>query len=247
MTVKDLSEFVVVVDPMELVWLAQAACEAERRAMRHDLDGQRPDAIREYSRASTTIRSVAEAYPEDHADAKVLDEHADQLLSRAAYLQRLGVSSPAVPIEEHIGNVRLSLDTPDLFGCAALSAKEDAHQANDAKVAGAAAAISGAAALLLLGPAAGAVLGVATALATTQKGQTGATARKVGHAGVRWLATADQLNREYRVSDSAVSVGRGVVKNTHQHAKSLLGQLGKGQKQFSHIGRRLFLLSSPMI
>lgn len=244
---QDLAQYVMVVDPMEFVMLVDVASEAEYRAIRHDLEGQVTHATREYRRAAQMIQDAVEACPEGHPDREVLERHAGEVLTRAIYLEHLEGSVAGLPPEAHIHNVRLRLEMLGSFGGAPLGDAEVRRRAfHSTKVMGAAAAISGTAALLLVGPVSGAALGVATAVATTRKNHAGIAARKVGGAGVKLIAEAGRLDREHRVSQSAMSAGGSAVEAAREHASQLLGHFGDGHRLLGKLSRRLSHASSSV-
>merc|ERR550534_2551681 len=62
-----------------------------------------------YRRAAHRLLEAAAECPQDHPDREVLEEHAREVTMRADYLDGLQGAPAAVPLEEHIRAVTLSL------------------------------------------------------------------------------------------------------------------------------------------
>lgn len=247
MAFEDLSQYVIVADPMECVRLAHEAAEAESRGMTCDRDGQASRAIGEYRRAAWSLREAARLCPEGHPDSQVLEQHAEEVLARASYLERLDGNFQAVPLEEHIHSVQLTLGAPDLLSGLTLQDEEELRQAKrSTKVMGVAAAIGGATGLVLLGPLSAAALGLATAVATTREDHAGAAARKVGDAGLVVLTEANRLNKEHEISRRVASVGRCAMEHTRGHALHILGSWSKKNNSFGKLGKQFVFARSTL-
>lgn len=195
----------------------------ENEAMELDRYGAIAEAADMYRRAATRLREAAAACPLDHPDRRVLQEHASEVSTRAAYLDGLEGSNdvPAIPLEEHINSVRLAMGTStapvvgDMFESGEAAFEDTAWTVisayDDRAVVCAAAAIGGATGLLLMGPVSGAALSAVAAYATTREDTAGCAARKVGTAGVRVVSRARCIDEEYRISDRAANVGQSAL------------------------------------
>eukprot|EP00418_Pyrodinium_bahamense_P092408 CAMPEP_0179047864 /NCGR_PEP_ID=MMETSP0796-20121207/19416_1 /TAXON_ID=73915 /ORGANISM="Pyrodinium bahamense, Strain pbaha01" /LENGTH=247 /DNA_ID=CAMNT_0020744321 /DNA_START=47 /DNA_END=790 /DNA_ORIENTATION=- len=239
MAASDLSEYVMVADPIECLRLAREASAIEGTAMQHDLQGEVEVAIGAYQRAVAILHDAMRACPEGHPDSKVLERHASEVSVRAGYLAGLGGQPATVPLEEHILCVQLTL------GSAAPGPQGACSPTNRVvQVMGAAAAISGATGLLVLGPLGGAALGVATALATTREDQAGSVARRVGHAGIQLYCKAREMDREHRITDRVTSVSGRVVHCAVGKARMSFGQLSERHKVLGKLGQASSMLAS---
>jgi hypothetical protein len=236
----DLWEFVIVEDPSRCVAavaaVAAEASEIENQAMRDDRHGEALEAAMGYRKAAAKLREAADVCPEALPDRQVLEQHAIEVLSRATYLDSLKGARAALPLQEHIHAVELTLGRParreggghqgggvSEGGCITAghsSSMKSRLPLSESKVMGAAAVISGSAGLLVLGPFAGVALGAATAYATTREDQAGSAARKVGVLGVGLVDQAKTLNREHRIVPRVASVTAYTKKELSNLAKS---------------------------
>lgn len=207
----DFSDFVLVADPIECLRLAREASAIEGMAMQLDLQGQAKAASEAYRRTVAILHEAMRACPDGHPDALVLEKHASEVLTRVDYLESLDGQSPVIPLEEHILCVQLTLGSaPSVQGICNGAA---------AKVMGAAAAITGATGLLVLGPWGGCALGMAAAIAARRdEGQAGCAARRVGHAGLQLYSKAKEIDRSHRIRDRvAGAVFTGMDKLGERH------------------------------
>mmetsp|Transcript_98921 Transcript_98921/g.308250 ORF Transcript_98921/g.308250 Transcript_98921/m.308250 type:complete len:246 (-) Transcript_98921:182-919(-) len=227
----DLSEFVLVADPIECLRLAREASAVEGVAMQQDLQGEAVAAAETYRQAVAKLHEALRACPEGHPDGRVLERHAREVLARVEYLEGLDGCVARVPLEEHILCVQLTLGSAPSGPCAF------GGEGAATKVMGAAAAISGATGLLVLGPLSGAALGVAAALASRREDQAGCMARSVGNAGLQLYCKARAVDREHRISDRVASVGGSVMHGAVVKARSGLGQLGERHRLLGKLGR----------
>jgi len=217
MAVADLSEYVMVADPVECLRLAREASAVKWTAMQHDLQGEAEAAIEVYQRAVARLHDTMRACPEGHPDNEVLERHASEVSARVRYLAGLGGRPATVPLEEHILCVQLTLGS-------AAPGPEDPCSPTDT-------------AALVLGPVSGAALGVATALATTREDQAGSVARRVGRAGVQLYCKAREVDREHRITDRIASAGGRAVHRAAGQARASFGQLGERHKVLGKLGR----------
>eukprot|EP00928_Gymnodinium_smaydae_P071968 TRINITY_DN55423_c0_g1_i1.p1 TRINITY_DN55423_c0_g1~~TRINITY_DN55423_c0_g1_i1.p1 ORF type:complete len:289 (+),score=70.28 TRINITY_DN55423_c0_g1_i1:53-868(+) len=240
METTDMSEYVIVVDParfLRCAGLARAAVVLESEGMRADREGKAAAAIESYRGAVRALLDAAIACPDGHKDKAVLETHAGEVSMRAAYLEDLRGAEAAIPLEEHIHGAQLSLgaaeaamttsacDDAGLGGALQNSQTTSWSLGKDTKVMGAAAALSGATGLLLLGPAAGAALGAAAAYATTRGDPTGSAARKVGNVGVKLVVQAKRLNREHKISQRVAVASHNAAGSAASQLSRMLGRL----------------------
>uniref|UniRef100_A0A7S0APD4 Uncharacterized protein n=1 Tax=Pyrodinium bahamense TaxID=73915 RepID=A0A7S0APD4_9DINO len=212
-------------DITRCVALAQEASSIESEAMQLDRNCAVAEAADVYRHTATRLREAAAACPVEHPDRRVLEEHAVEVLTRAAYLDSLGASGnvAAIPLEEHINGVLLTLGTiaaptSEDFPDSLTDQLEDSIESwtvigghDDRAVVCAAAAIGGATGLFLMGPVSGATLGAVAAYATTREDTAGCAARKVGTTGLRVVSRARCIDEEYRISGRAASMGQGAL------------------------------------
>eukprot|EP00927_Polykrikos_kofoidii_P045587 TRINITY_DN39621_c0_g1_i1.p1 TRINITY_DN39621_c0_g1~~TRINITY_DN39621_c0_g1_i1.p1 ORF type:complete len:379 (+),score=76.86 TRINITY_DN39621_c0_g1_i1:76-1212(+) len=214
--------------PMASAWLEEAFAEAsdvENEAMRLDREGLHAEAVEAYQDASAKLLVIAGSDGLlDHVVRRRLEQHKEELCVRAAYLQDLRGAPATIPLEDHISEVRLT--TQDLLasamaptGCtltpagvphpsrrfSGRSGSGDGEVNSDIRVLGAAAAIGGAAGLLLMGPLSAATLGAAAAYATTREDEAGDAARKIGTVG--WKVADKAVDEGLKVADRALDEG----------------------------------------
>jgi hypothetical protein len=240
-------DFIIVKDPTECLRLAREAATIESVAMQHDLAGEALDAMQAYREAVAKLREATEACPEGHPDNQVLLQHLNEVLARAQYLECLDSSPVTKPIEEHIHPCFLTLGSPALLPEQLVSRCSHEDLAKEAKIMGTAAAIGGATGLLTLGPLSGVALGVAVALATTREDQAGLAARQVGDAGVKLLCRARRLDKEHRISDSLLSAGHSLIRDTSKQARQVVGNICERQAVVEKMGRRLSSLGLALV
>lgn len=208
-----MDEFVLVADPSVCLRLASEAAVIERSAMELDIQGVLASAIEEYRIAAERLHEAAAACPEGHPDGQLLQEHASEVLVRAQYLQSVEDADNVAPIHEHIHPVRLTLGCPEI-SCCDVHGRDGGEAAMTAKVIGAAAAVSGATGLLVLGPISGATLGVAAALAATREDQAGLAARKLGAVGIHICSQAQKINEDHQICRRIASMGGAALQST---------------------------------
>jgi len=217
---------------------ADEASGIENSAMELDRTGETAVAIETYRRAAGKLREAADVCPEGHPDGQLLRQHADELKRRAEYLEFLDSTETVVPLEEDIHVVQLSLGQaahlPDAVDAVPWSPWDTTSKA--AKVRGAAAAISGATGLLVLGPITGVAVGMATAVAATREDQVGSVARKVGDAGIQLFDEARRLNKEHKISHR--------IESTTAQARQKLVQLDERHGVLDKLGRGLSTIAS---
>jgi len=191
--------------------IAIEASGIENEAMELDRAGTAAEAAEAYRRAAARLLEAVEVCPGPHPDRRVMKEHAKEVIGRAAYLEALEGDAPAVPLEDHIHGVQLTMGSaaaPAAGAAADFESWTVVSTHGDSKVVCAAAAIGGATGLLLSGPLSAAALGAAAAYATTREDSAGSAARKVGTVGVRAVHRARSINEDYRISDRAKAVGQ---------------------------------------
>eukprot|EP00929_Paragymnodinium_shiwhaense_P003082 TRINITY_DN103495_c0_g1_i1.p1 TRINITY_DN103495_c0_g1~~TRINITY_DN103495_c0_g1_i1.p1 ORF type:complete len:270 (+),score=50.81 TRINITY_DN103495_c0_g1_i1:38-811(+) len=216
----DLSQYVIIEDPQRCAAIAVEASAIEAQAMREDRLGNAAAAVNSYRLAAAKLYESAEVCPDDLPDRAILEQHAVEVLARADYLEALDGREAAIPLQEHIHAVALTLgktvedvdmasNTPRHLVRTSSSMTVGSGGSGKA-VMGAAAAITGATGLLTMGPVAGIALGAATAYAATREDSvTGTAARKVGALGIKLVDQASSLNRGHRIGrciGSATSV-----------------------------------------
>jgi len=207
-----MDEFVLVADPSVCLRLASEAAVIERTAMELDIRGEVANAIEEYRIVAERLHEAAAACPEGHPDGQLLQEHASEVLVRVQYLEGIDDTVNLAPIHEHIHPVRLTLGCPEVSRN--VQGPDGGEAAMTAKVIGAAAAVSGATGLLVLGPISGATLGVAAALAATREDQAGLAARKLGAVGIHLCSQAQKINEDHQICRRIASMGGAALQNT---------------------------------
>eukprot|EP00930_Biecheleria_cincta_P037146 TRINITY_DN25489_c0_g1_i1.p1 TRINITY_DN25489_c0_g1~~TRINITY_DN25489_c0_g1_i1.p1 ORF type:complete len:316 (-),score=91.67 TRINITY_DN25489_c0_g1_i1:418-1338(-) len=90
-------------------WLAAEGAKAEEKAAELDSQGQSAQAALFHLRAASKFKEAAELCPEQ-SDRTALEEHAADISARAIYLESLGGMPPSLPLEDHVGDLTLSLD-----------------------------------------------------------------------------------------------------------------------------------------
>lgn len=231
-----MDDFVLIADPTVCLQFAREAAVMENFAMQWDMRGVADKAIDAYRDAASQLQEAARSCPEGHPDAPLMERHATEIIQRIEYLKTLDGAAAAMPIYKHIRPVQLTLGCPEALRDDSIpylpSLPRDSHTA--AKVMGAAAAVTGATGLLVLGPIGGAALGVATALATTREDQAGSAARKLGTAGLLLCNQAQKINREHRICRRLVSAGGATLQSTVSQARHTFGHLAGGNLDSVH-------------
>lgn len=218
------------VNTTRCVKLAIQAASMENEAMALDRQHQFDAAARRYREAAQGLLEAAEACPPEHPDRDVIESHAAEVLSRARYLENLHGADEPIPLEEHIHGVQLTIgSSPSAARTPAAPSsppRRSSSTLGDRTVMGAAAAITGATGLFLLGPVSAAALGVAAAYATTREDKAGSAARKLGTVGVQVVRQARTLDEEYRISTRAVAIGHSAL----DQAKALTSRCGLSER-----------------
>lgn len=185
----------------------------EIEAMHFDQEGSQGNAAECYRRVIEKLLEAAESVAEDHPVRGLMKQRAEELANRVAYLEGLQGAQADAPLEEHIREVQLATQgvlASTLAATAGSTSPPLAHGASnttdDVKLMGTAAALGGAAGLLLAGPLAAASMGAAAAYATTREDKAGTTARKISVAGMK---VADRVvDKSLKVADLALEEGR---------------------------------------
>ncbi|CAK9105162.1 unnamed protein product [Durusdinium trenchii] len=89
-------------------WLVVEGLRAEEKAADLDRQGQSAQAALHHARAASKFKEAAEVCPE--ADREELEGHAQDITARAVYLESLGGMPPSMPLEDHVGELLISLD-----------------------------------------------------------------------------------------------------------------------------------------
>mmetsp|Transcript_102004 Transcript_102004/g.287974 ORF Transcript_102004/g.287974 Transcript_102004/m.287974 type:complete len:329 (-) Transcript_102004:76-1062(-) len=188
--------------------VAARAAEIEKQAMELDRAGDAQRAIERYREAAEQLVQATTACPEDYTDKVTLARHTGEVMGRVVYLQSLAGGPATAPIEEHIGHVTLTLGPPpsepeeDSMPLGSV-ATDAAKRPSRVKQALSAAAIGGAAGLLVVhGPITAAALAVGAAYATTRNDTSGEAAREVGNAGIAAVRRARKFNQEHKVTSN---------------------------------------------
>lgn len=96
--------------PPRCTWLVAEAFRLEERAAEFDRSGIAAQAAFYHQRASTKISEALALIPKVHPDGPKLEGFANELSIRAMYLKSLGVAPITLPLEDHVGEVTLSMD-----------------------------------------------------------------------------------------------------------------------------------------
>eukprot|EP00439_Symbiodinium_sp_Y106_P039119 s947_g4.t1 len=133
--------------------LAAEASEIERVALDLDRAGDPEQAVAVYRQVAERLAKAAASCPEGNPDRAVLARHAGEVLGRVVYLESLNGAPAAVPPEGHIGCDHLVIPGPGVErqvsdGFQLISSPR--RESTWAKKAASAAAVSGAAGLLVL-------------------------------------------------------------------------------------------------
>lgn len=183
-------------------------------AMHFETEGSTANAAECYRRVAAKWLEAAESVQGDHGAR--LQQRSEEICQHAVHLEGASSSHEVslVPPEEYLHEVNLATqgvlastlastvaDWETTDGKASSSTSKD-----DLKVMGAAAALGGAAGLLLLGPVTAVGLGSAAAYATTRRDSAGVAARKVGAVGVD--VTGRVVDRSLKGADVALEEGR---------------------------------------
>jgi len=94
--------------PGRCAWLVVEGLRAEEKAADFDRQGQSAQAALHHTRAASKFKEAAEICPD--ADREELEGHAQDITVRVLYLESLGDQPASMPLEDHIGELSISLD-----------------------------------------------------------------------------------------------------------------------------------------
>eukprot|EP00929_Paragymnodinium_shiwhaense_P105073 TRINITY_DN69986_c0_g1_i1.p1 TRINITY_DN69986_c0_g1~~TRINITY_DN69986_c0_g1_i1.p1 ORF type:complete len:369 (-),score=58.46 TRINITY_DN69986_c0_g1_i1:32-1063(-) len=202
------------------------ASAVEERAMTFDRAGAYPGAVDLYRKAADKLAEAVQLCPEWHADLGTINRHVLEVRTRAAYLDSLGRNPADIPLEEHIHGSQLTLATD------ASSASKGGYPAEKRQTLGAA-AVGGAAGLLLLGPHIGAaVVAVGAACAANRSDKVGQVSRGVGDMGASAIESAASSRRVVEARESVAESCKQVDEKLHitAAARTVDDRLGVSDK-----------------
>eukprot|EP00913_Durusdinium_trenchii_P033814 g31653.t1 len=190
--------------------LAAEASEIERTAIALDRAEETEQALSVYRQAAERMAKAAALCPEGNPDRAMLAKHAGEIYGRVVYLESLGEGALAtVPPEAHIGS-----DSLDADGFQVLRdprGRSEGSSPNWRQKAVSAAAVSGAAGLLVLhAPVCALGLAAGAAYATTRQDSAGEAARSMGCMGIQAAEHVKQVAHQHRVADRASEALSGV-------------------------------------
>jgi GABA(A) receptor-associated protein len=189
--------------------LAAEAAGAEIEGLHLQQAGSCLEAAECYRQVVAKLLEAARNVREDEI-RRLLEQRANEALERVASLEGVQGRSSIVQ-EEPLRNTKLA--TQGILASTLASTAGDpdgpvrqAQSREDTKILGAAAAMGGAAGLLLMGPVSAAALGATAAYATTRSDSAGSAARKVSTLG---LGVADRaVDAGLQAADAALEEGR---------------------------------------
>ncbi|CAK9110255.1 unnamed protein product [Durusdinium trenchii] len=199
--------------------LAAEASEIERTAIALDRAEETEQALSVYRQAAERMAKAAALCPEGNPDRAMLAKHAGEIYGRVVYLESLGEGALAtVPPEAHIGSDSLVLghgvERQDADGFQVLRdprGRSEGSSPNWRQKAVSAAAVSGAAGLLVLhAPVCALGLAAGAAYATTRQDSAGEAARSMGCMGIQAAEHVKQVAHQHRVADRASEALSGV-------------------------------------
>lgn len=91
-------------------WLVSEGLKFEEAAAKLDCGGSSAEACIQHRRAHTKLNEAASLCPPGHADKDELQRYADEISLRIVYLESLGSASATLPLEDHIGEISLTMD-----------------------------------------------------------------------------------------------------------------------------------------
>jgi len=100
----------------DLVKCAQLAAEArqlEAKAVEFDCQGSASEAAFHHKRAAAKCNDAANLCPPGHPDGPRLEEYAQELLLRVVYLESLNGAPITIQLEDHVGDLDLTLELPE--------------------------------------------------------------------------------------------------------------------------------------
>mmetsp|Transcript_28704 Transcript_28704/g.63273 ORF Transcript_28704/g.63273 Transcript_28704/m.63273 type:complete len:257 (-) Transcript_28704:233-1003(-) len=180
------------------------ASQTENLGMELDRAGKGAEAAEKYGQAASELRKASLMVPPSHQDFAALTAHEEQLELRAEYCRNNPAGIPAIPLEEMIQGIQLSMPAPDAAA---------PQGGSDMRTVGGAAAVGGIAGLILMGPITGVALAGGAAYAATRRDSFGNAARGAGNAAAVGFDKAKEVNTKYGVTDKISSgVQSGVAK-----------------------------------
>lgn len=196
----------------ECIALVMEAAQVEAAAMDLDKQGKAIEAVASYRQAADGLQKAAAACPSGHPDGPVLEQHRQEVLHRAVYLEGLPAGEAPVPLETHINGVELTMAATDDAQQAGAPNGDNRSAPSGFRTMGAAAAVGGAAGMMFLrGPVGGLIAAAGAAYATTRSDKVGDVARSVGQAGVSAVDKAKQLDQQHQISEKAKAAGTAAV------------------------------------
>eukprot|EP00435_Cladocopium_sp_Y103_P054856 s244_g18.t1 len=197
--------------------VAAEASEIERTAIELDRAGDAEQAMSVYRQAADRMAKAASLCPEGNPDRTVLAKHAGEIFGRIVYLESLQGAVATAPPEAHIGCDKLVLghgvERQDSDGYQVLCdpSRGGVHEPNWRQKAVSAAAVSGAAGLLVLhAPVCALGLAAGAAYATTRKETAGDAARSMGCMGLQAAEHMKQVAHQNRLGERAQDAFSGV-------------------------------------
>lgn len=90
-------------------WLIGEALQTEARAAELESEGNIPVAVLQHKRAVAKLSEAAELWGPEHPDHQALLDHAQDITTRVVYLESRGGAPADVPLEDHVGELLLSM------------------------------------------------------------------------------------------------------------------------------------------
>lgn len=94
----------------QVAWLVSDALRTEEKAADFDRRNCSAEAILHHKRASSKLSEAASLCPDGHPDKSALSDHAQDIATRVVYLQSLGGAAATMSLEDHVGEVELTMD-----------------------------------------------------------------------------------------------------------------------------------------
>jgi len=199
--------------------VAAEASEIERTAIELDRAGDIEQAMAVYRQAAERMAKAAALCPEGNPDRAMLAKHAGEIFGRVVYLESLQGALATVPPEAHIGCDSLVLghgvERQDSDGFQVLCHPSESgygrSEPNWRQKAVSAAAVSGAAGLLVLhAPVCALGLAAGAAYATTRQDSAGEAARSMGSMGLQAAEHVKHVAEQHRLPERASDAMSGV-------------------------------------
>jgi hypothetical protein len=92
------------------MWLASEGVELSKRATALDAEGKGPEAAYNYKVAAKKFEEAAALCPEGHPDGPSMATYGQEIAFRAVYLESLGGQPATLPLEDHMGELVLTMD-----------------------------------------------------------------------------------------------------------------------------------------